>query len=366
MGMAFVHHGETSLQDIEVFKQTMARLLSLTSAMMFSQLEGKNSLNLERGYNILDLSSLDMNTIRALVKEEKKAEVVAQWVKVLIINSINNGVLSVPPPILTRVFQELDVSMGVYHEAERFSQVPFPFPYAATLDLLMILHTLITPFVVINLVGENAFLPIPLCGLVIFVMWNLHLIPAELENPYDGDMNDLDLELIQDDFNAKLRTLCSVAQVPMLVVSAEDARSTLKNVKRRNTQLRRKRRSGKSKQTTVMGPFGSESSLGASFSPSLPTMEVWVSEGLCSNGNLSSAIPDGSVMPIQCDTDVSVMMSTTVEVSLPPDLVDCEPTTRKTEPTCASLDLPIGRCDVAGVDVSALGATSPDAECCRI
>merc|ERR1712135_259728 len=87
---------------------------------------------------------------RMLVKEEKKAEVVIQWVKVHIIKSINNGVLSVPPPVLTRVFQELDVSMGVYHEAERFSQVPFPFPHAATLDLLMILHTLITPFVMIS------------------------------------------------------------------------------------------------------------------------------------------------------------------------------------------------------------------------
>eukprot|EP00450_Noctiluca_scintillans_P010152 CAMPEP_0194496250 /NCGR_PEP_ID=MMETSP0253-20130528/13587_1 /TAXON_ID=2966 /ORGANISM="Noctiluca scintillans" /LENGTH=292 /DNA_ID=CAMNT_0039337625 /DNA_START=12 /DNA_END=887 /DNA_ORIENTATION=+ len=228
----------------------MVRLLSLVSAMMLTQLEGKDTLHVDSGYNVLDVVSLDMAKIRMLAKEEKKAEVVTQWIKVLIIESMNKGILTVPPPILTRVFQELDLSMGKYHEAERFSQVPFPFPYAATLDLLMVLHTLITPVVMMSLLGHHTFLPIFITSMVAFMMWNMHLIPGELENPYDGDMNDLDLEALQDDLNEKLKAICSVApgSVPRLCVHPEHATSFLTLCKRSRSHLNiRRRRSVNSK-----------------------------------------------------------------------------------------------------------------------
>ena len=110
--MAFAHHGNVSWEEVQGFKQTVVRLVSLLSAMMLTHLEGTDTRNSEEGYDILDLASLHMTRVRVLAKEENKTEVVIQWIKLLIIERLNVGTLSIPAPILTRVFQELDVSVG--------------------------------------------------------------------------------------------------------------------------------------------------------------------------------------------------------------------------------------------------------------
>merc|ERR1712136_150246 len=82
-------------------------------------------------------------------------------------------------------------------------------------------------------------------------MWNLHLIPGEFENPYDGDMNDLDMQGLQDDLNAKLLATCSVppGSVPVLNVSPEEATLLLVVPKRSRSSLHvRRRRTVKSKE----------------------------------------------------------------------------------------------------------------------
>ena len=215
--MAFGHYGHSSADDIESFKQTIARMMSLLSAMMLTHLEGFDALDTERGYDLLDVGSLDMTRVRALAKEDKKTEMVIQWLKVFIIDRMNAGMLTIPAPILTRVFQELDMSVGRYHDAEKLSQIPFPFPYAAAIELSLIIHAFITPVVMMNLLAadnasDNTFLPIPAVGVVIFVLWSMHFIAGELENPYDGDTNDLDLHGMQKDLNEKLQAICKVSE----------------------------------------------------------------------------------------------------------------------------------------------------------
>ena len=223
--MAFAYHGNAPQEEIRVFKQTIVRFMSLLSAMMLTQLEGKDTLNGDSPYVTMDVGSLDMHRVRILAREERKAEVVVQWIKILIIESINKGTLTVPPPILTRVFQELDVSMGTYHSAARFSEVPFPFPYAATIDLILWIHALVTPLVVINLFPAQSYLPIFAVFLIEFFLWSMHLVASELENPFDGDTNDLELEFLQGELNEKLKSICSISpeDVPRLVVGSEVA-----------------------------------------------------------------------------------------------------------------------------------------------
>ena len=236
--LAFAHHGNSNAEEILAFKHITGRLLSLLSAMMLTQLEGKDTLNTELDYNILDLASLHMPNIRGLAKEEKKAETVTQWIKMLIIENINTGTLSVPAPILTRVFQELDISMGRFHAAEMYSQVPFPFPYVAILDVIMALHTLVTPLAMMNLFNSDSFLPVPVVAMIVFVLWSLHLIPGELENPFDGDKNDVDLAELQDNLNEKLKAIIKIqpVDVPFLVVSAHAASARISKSRIRSSR----------------------------------------------------------------------------------------------------------------------------------
>ena len=150
-----------------------------------------------------------------------KTETVFQWMKILIVDGMSSGTLSIPPPVLARVFHELDIAVGKFQTACALSEVPFYFPYAATMDLIMLIHTLVTPIVMMNLLPSSVFLPLPVVFLVLFLVWSLHLVAGELENPYDCDRNDMDLHLLQ--------VICEVhiSQVPELTVEVEMASALL-------------------------------------------------------------------------------------------------------------------------------------------
>jgi len=218
--VAFVHHGTSSKDERERFKQTVIRIMSLLSASMLADLEGADS-RAKTNFEVLDIRSFEQKEMQRLTKETHKTEVVVQWLKTFVIQSVYKQTLSVPAPILTRVFQELDVSMGRYHSADRFAKVPFPFPYVATMDLIMVVHSFVTPIVMINLMSSSYLLPIPTIFIIVFFLWSIHLIAAELENPFNGDANDLDLGALQCELNEKLRTVYKVqpGDVPASVAS---------------------------------------------------------------------------------------------------------------------------------------------------
>jgi len=238
---AFAHHGSHRREEVESFKQRMTRLMSLLSAMMLTELEGVDSLT-QTNFEILDLRSLSVRQLRHLARETNKTEVVVQWLKTLVIDSLSKGILSVPAPILARVFHELDVSVGRYFIADKLSQVPFPFPYVATMDLIMVFHSAITPIVMVSVLSSHPLLPITTVFLIVFFLWSIHLVAGELENPFDGEMNDLDLFGSQCELNEKLKAICSVQpqDVPRLVVSPEQASHAMSNTSSGRTRHRRR------------------------------------------------------------------------------------------------------------------------------
>jgi len=239
--VAFVHHGTSSKDERERFKQTVIRIMSLLSASMLADLEGADS-RAKTNFEVLDIRSFEQKEMQRLTKETHKTEVVVQWLKTFVIQSVYKQTLSVPAPILTRVFQELDVSMGRYHSADRFAKVPFPFPYVATMDLIMVVHSFVTPIVMLNLMSSSYFLPIPTVAIIVFFLWSMHLIAGELENPFDGDANDLDLGALQVELNEKLRAVCSVQpeDVPELSVSSSAASLALSKVVTSRKRLRKR------------------------------------------------------------------------------------------------------------------------------
>ena len=107
--------------------------------------------------------------------------------------------------------------------------MPFSFPYAATIELILVHHALVTPVVIMNLLSDEGsgtpFLPIPWVAIVVFFLWSLHFIAGELENPCDGDKNDIDLQGLQDDLNEKLNAISAVnySDVPFLVATVAES-----------------------------------------------------------------------------------------------------------------------------------------------
>jgi len=116
---------------VEAFKNTVARLVSMLSAVMFSHLENDDP-SARQGYEILGLASLNQEPMKVLDTQCHKTQLVIQWIKIAVVNSVSTGQLSAPPPILTRAFDEIDRCVAKFSQGEKLSRVPLPVQYAVT------------------------------------------------------------------------------------------------------------------------------------------------------------------------------------------------------------------------------------------
>merc|ERR1719310_473430 len=99
---------------------------------------------------------------------------------------------------------------------------PFPFPYTAACEMCLIIHWVISPFVAgtwTKYIWSAAILTF----MQVFILWSLHAIATELENPFEQDMNDLDMFAMQRDLNNRLLMLMEhgAKELPKLSAQAQ-------------------------------------------------------------------------------------------------------------------------------------------------
>ena len=61
---------------------------------------------------------------------------------------LKEGGLAMPPPIVSRIYQELSNGALGFHQAQKIARVPFPFPYAQLLALMKVYFILTVPMAV--------------------------------------------------------------------------------------------------------------------------------------------------------------------------------------------------------------------------
>ena len=76
-------------------------------------MKDKRSMSCE----LIDIASIDRDNLLELSMCENKPEVVFQWLQNEVVDSVKSGVLSIPPPLLTRSFQEMGAAMKQYHRS---------------------------------------------------------------------------------------------------------------------------------------------------------------------------------------------------------------------------------------------------------
>lgn len=119
---------------------------------------------------------------------------------------MRDNILPVAPPILTRIFQQLGNGMVDFSNAEKITDIPFPFPYAQMVIMLLLLATFVTPWVC-GLIIESTVWATSLTFFGIFGFWCLNYIASEIEMPFGDDANDLPISELQVTFNNNLRVL---------------------------------------------------------------------------------------------------------------------------------------------------------------
>jgi predicted membrane chloride channel (bestrophin family) len=211
--IAFCKHSVASKMQINTFQQLVVRLFTMLHAVALAAIEDVGTdASIEEiqafKYELFDISVIDVDSLEALRVADNKVELVFQWIQQLIVENIGTQVLSIPSPILSRSFQELAQGMVHFHDACKLSTIPFPFPYAQTCDALLILHWILTPFVV-SVWASGPYWAGIFSFASVFMLWNLNCIAVEIENPFGRDANDIDALSMQRELNDHLSLLLS-------------------------------------------------------------------------------------------------------------------------------------------------------------
>mmetsp|Transcript_65897 Transcript_65897/g.157545 ORF Transcript_65897/g.157545 Transcript_65897/m.157545 type:complete len:571 (-) Transcript_65897:103-1815(-) len=223
--LAFCKHSEANIDSIVSFEMLLVRLYSMLHASALADIEdcGDGQAENTQAFEmeLIDPCSIDLESLRTVRDSDMKVELIFQWLQQLIVENIKTGVLSIPPPILTRTFGEMATGLVYFNEALKISTVPFPFPYAQTCDLMLILQFFLVPIIFMQWV-TSPFWAASLTFIQVFPLWALNLIAVELENPFGSDPNDTDCPQMQREFNKCMRMLVAnkTTRTPHLVAGS--------------------------------------------------------------------------------------------------------------------------------------------------
>lgn len=102
------------------------------------------------------------------------------------------GDITVPPPIQSRMYQELSAGMVALLNNVKIADVPFPFPYAQMLTQLVLLFSCFIPVYVACF--TQSLIAGPIISFMIFEsFWCVNEVAKDLENPFGQDINDIPL-----------------------------------------------------------------------------------------------------------------------------------------------------------------------------
>lgn len=224
--IAFCRHSKNAEpKRLQEFRDLLIRLFSVLHTCALADLEATfkedpDSVNAYR-FDVIDVQGLDVSSIDAIRITPNKVELVFTWIQMAIVDAVADGLLTIPPPLLTRSFQEMANGMVQFHDALKIRMIPFPFPYAQLCDGMLVLHGMLTPFIVSQWVTSASACMI-FCFVTVFTLWSLNGIAVEIENPFGRDENDLDGKMMQSEMNNNLALMAqpSALVVPTLTIQA--------------------------------------------------------------------------------------------------------------------------------------------------
>lgn len=199
---AFCSPEESKKEGVLRFQHQTVRLMSMLYCAALQQV----ALISDDRMKIISCDGLDEEALSFLVSSKDRCDVLLQWMRRLVVLNMSNGVIPAPPPILTRVFQELSRGIVSAKDVQKISELPFPFPYSQMILVLLIMQSFMTPVLASLTVEEPAWAFVVTFS-AILVLWSMNYIAAEIEQPFGEDHNDLPIANMLRDMNSRLSGL---------------------------------------------------------------------------------------------------------------------------------------------------------------
>jgi len=200
---------ETKPHDVWAFRHTIVRLMSLCHGSALQEIADADFGNIPT----VDVFGLDAATLQYLRDCKQiycfnRVEVILHLIQTLITRNqaAEVGVLQIPPPILSRVYQTLSRGFVNHLNAKKIVDTRFPFPYAQIIGMLLIINSVLTPVMMAQLVPEPVWAAV-FSFVPVFGAFSLNFVAIELENPFGNDPNDLPLVKFQREMNNSLLML---------------------------------------------------------------------------------------------------------------------------------------------------------------
>lgn len=201
--IAFSNQADGKKSDVAKFQHLLVRLMSMLHCSALQQIAEVE----DDSFEILLPTGIDPSRLQFLGNNHThRCEILLQWIQRLIVEAESAGTLKVAPPILSRVYQELSRGIVNLHNVRRIKEVPFPFPYAQMITIMMLIHLIVTPVLASQLCTTPMWSgSLTLC--VVTAFWSMQYIALEIEQPFGEDMNDLPVAAFQSEMNDSLTLL---------------------------------------------------------------------------------------------------------------------------------------------------------------
>lgn len=188
---SFVQTSRAGQDEVNTFLSKCVGLLGLLYVACQAELEESEPLCnpkstqdacVKRAYNheLIHVEDLDTDILEQIAASPCKVETACLLFQKLLAEHVSNGLISTPPPLVTRVYHELANGMTKFHEASKFNKAPYPYPYIAVADMLMLIHWLFTPFMVC-IWTQGALSAFGFTLIQTFILWSLNGIAGQLD-----------------------------------------------------------------------------------------------------------------------------------------------------------------------------------------
>lgn len=130
----------------------------------------------------------DSETLAELQESPDRTNTIMHWILFSLAKVSKD--LDIAPPIQSRMYQELSNGMLGFSNAQKIADVPFPFPYAQLLTVVLVMYSVFIPLYVT--IFTRSMVIGPVMTFLLFVgVWCVNEVAIELENPFGTDLNDI-------------------------------------------------------------------------------------------------------------------------------------------------------------------------------
>jgi len=141
--LAYVNSSKADPMVKQDFQRKFIKLLTLLHGVSVASLRDLDDLELQD----TDLRGLDHESIEHLQVSPYPVTVIFQWLQDLIMVGLEEKIITVPPPIVSRALNEMANGMVAYHDCMKIQTTNVPLPYKQMTIILMVAHFFVTPVV---------------------------------------------------------------------------------------------------------------------------------------------------------------------------------------------------------------------------